>query len=390
MTQNDVVNKTDTLGTSSAGRRDFLNALYQGSPDNLYLELRCIHPTTGEARSLWGRIGNKPELGKALKQAEALNCEGYGVYFAPCLRKGKQGKAEAAALVPALWVDVDCDGDPYQRDQNLTTLRDFDPPPSFILDSGGGWHGYWLLDQPFQLQQDTDRQKIAGILRGLFAALGGDPEYVKTVAGIMRLPDSANTKPERGGVMVTVVESHPERCYPLETFAWLESQPQQTSFDKLKVVTLNGNGHHPLPSRTETYLASGAANGSRNTELFAAACQLRDAGYSQSDTERELIPRHLAGGSSEREALATIKSAYTRPARDPIAEPRHNAHQQVEQLVSRFGQTETERERPTMEQISAAVTACAHLNAVEWAAERQRLKVLCGDGLKIADLDRLY
>ncbi len=390
MTQNDVVNKTDTFGTSSAGRRDFLNALYQGSPDNFYLELRCIHPTTGEARSLWGRMGSKYELATALKQAEALNREGFGVYFAPCLRRGKHGKAEAAVLVPALWVDIDCEGDAHQRDQNLTRLKDFDPAPSFILDSGGGWHGYWLLDESFQLQSETDRQKIAGILRGLFAALGGDPEYVKTVAGIMRLPDSVNTKPERGGVLVTVVESHPERRYPLDTFAWLESQPQQTCYEGLKVVTLNGNGHHPLPPRTETYLASGAANGSRNNELFAAACQLRDAGYSQSDVERELIPRHLASGSSEREALATIQSAYSRPARDPILEPRQTARQQVEQLVSRFGQPETEREHPTMEQISAAVTVCAHLNPVEWAAERQRLKVLCGDGLKIADLDRLY
>ena len=390
MTHNDVVNKTDPLGTSSAGRRSFLNALYTGSPDNFYLELRCIHPTTGEARSLWGQIGNKRGLEAALKQAEALNHEGFGLYFAPCLRKRKQGKAEAAALVPVLWVDIDCDGDAYQRDQNLIRLKDFDPAPSFILDSGGGWHGYWLLDEPFPLQSEADRQKIAGILRGLFAALGGDPEYVKTVAGIMRLPDSVNTKPERGGVLVTVGESHLERRYPLATFTWLESQPHQPSVDRLKMGTLNGNGQHPLPPRTETYLVSGAADGSRNTELFAAACQLRDAGYSQSDTERELIPRHLASGSSEREALATIQSAYSRPARDPIPEPRQTAHQQVEQLVSRFGQPETERERPTIEQISAAVTVCANLNAVEWAAERQRLKVLCGDGLKIADLDRLY
>jgi len=390
MTQNDVVDKTDTFDTTSAGRREFLNALYQGSPNNLYLELRCIHPTTGEARSLWGRMGSKRELGAALKQAEALNRDGYGMYFAPCLRKGKQGKAEAAALVPALWVDIDCDGDAYERDQNLTRLSTFDPAPSFILDSGGGWHGYWLLDEPFPLQSDADRQKIAAILRGLFAALGGDPEYVKTVAGIMRLPDSVNTKPERGGVVVTVVESHPERRYMLDTLTWLESQPRQPNFDGLKGVTLNGNEHHPLPSRTETYLASGATDGIRNTELFAAACQMRDAGYSQSDAERELIPRHLASGSSEREALATIQSVYSRPARDPIPEPRQAARQQVEQLVSRFGQPETERDRPTMEQISTAVTACAHLNAVEWAAERQRLKAVCGDGLKIADLDRLY
>lgn len=328
MTQNVTMNKTDTLGAPSIGRRDFLNALYQGSPDNLYFELRCIHPTTGEARSLWGQMGKKTELAAALKQAEILNHGGFGVYFAPCLRKRKQGKAEAAALVPALWIDIDCN-DIYQRDHNLTRLSGFDPAPSFILDSGGGWHGYWLLDQPFQLQDDGDRQKIAGILRGLFAVLGGDLEYVKTVAGIMRLPDSVNTKPERKGVMISAVESHPERRYSLDMFAWLESQPQQTRFDGLKVVTLNGNGHHPLPLRTETYLTSGAANGTRNTELFAAACQLRDAGYSQADAERELIPRHLASGSSEREALATVASAYSRPERDPILVPREQARQQV-------------------------------------------------------------
>jgi len=69
MTQNNLVDKTDTLDTPSAGRREFLNALYQGSPDNLYLELRCIHPATGEARSLWGRMGNKTELAAAFKQA---------------------------------------------------------------------------------------------------------------------------------------------------------------------------------------------------------------------------------------------------------------------------------------------------------------------------------
>ena len=139
MTQNDIVDKTDTLVMPGGGRREFLNTLYQGSPDDLYLELRCIHPTTGEARSLWGRIGNKSELAGVLKQAEARNREGYGVYFAPCLRKAKQGKAEFAALVPALWVDIDCDGDTHQRDEGLQKLRDFDLAPSFIIDSGGGW-----------------------------------------------------------------------------------------------------------------------------------------------------------------------------------------------------------------------------------------------------------
>ncbi len=390
MTQNDVVNKTDTFDTSSAGRREFLNALYKGSPDNLYLELRCIHPTTGESRSLWGRMGSKSELASALKQAETLNHEGYGMYFAPCLRQGKQGKAAAAALVPALWVDIDCDGDTHQRDQGLVRLRDFDPPPSFIIDSGGGWHGYWLLEESFLLGSDAERDKIACILRGLFAALGGDPEYVKTVAGIMRLPDSVNTKPARGGIVVTVVESHPDRRYPLESFAWLESQPQQTSFDGAKVVTLNGNGHYPLPPRTETYLVSGATNGSRNNELFAAACQMRDAGYSQSDAERELIPRHLASGSSEREALATIRSAFSRSPRDPIAQLHETAQAQVDTLVKHYHRDQHEPERPTAAQVRDVVTACAVLDPLQWAQERKRLKAICGDTFRVEDLNQMY
>jgi hypothetical protein len=390
MTQNDVVDKTDTFDAPSFGRREFLNALYTGSPDNLYLELRCIHPTTGEARSLWGRIGNKSELAAALKHSEALNREGYGMYFAPCLRKLKQGKAEAAALVPALWVDIDCDGDAHQRDEGLQKLRDFEPAPSFILDSGGGWHGYWLLDEPCQLQGETDRQNIAGILRGLFSALGGDPEYVKTVAGIMRLPNSVNTKPERSGVVVTVVESHPERRYALKSFAWLESQPQQTSFDKLKVVALNGNGHHALPPRTESYLASGAANGSRNTELFAAACQLRDAGYSQTDAERDLIPHHLASGSSDHEALATIRSAYSRSPRDPITQPHETAQARVDTLVKHYHRDQNESERPTAAQVRDVVTACAVLDPLQWAQERKRLKAICGDTFRVEDLNQMY
>lgn len=377
-------------------RRTFLAALYSAAPDDLYLELRCIHPTNGDVRSLWAHMGNKAGRTAIFKQAERLNQEGFGLYFAPCLRKMKQGKAEAAALVPALWIDIDCDGD-AQHDKALARLREFDPAPSFILDSGGGWHGYWLLDKPFLLQTDADRQQIAAILRGLFAALGGDPEYVKTVAGIMRLPDSVNTKPERGGVVVNIIESHPERRYALEQFAWLESQPQPAKIAGMDVKSFNRNGKHPLPHRTEAYLASGATEGNRNAELFSAACQLRDAGYSQSEAESELIQRHVASGSTEREAIATITSAYSRSARNPLNKPTRepsttgqNASHQVAELVSRFGQPEKDRDRPTMDQISAAVTACAHLNPVEWAAERQQLKVLCGDGLKITDLDRLY
>ncbi len=367
--------------------RDFLRALYSGAPDELYFELRCIHPMTGEARSFWSKVGDQRTLTNALNRGTALNREdGYGLYFAPCLRSQKQGRAEAAALLPALWVDLDCDDDAARRAVALEKLHAFNPLPSAIIDSGGGLHAYWLLKETTSLIDEEARKQAAGILRGLFSALGGDPQYVKSVASVMRLPNSVNTKPERSGAIVTLLELHPDRRYPLSDFAWLESQPQVEQIGSLNVITLNGNGQHPLPKRTENYLVSGATEGSRNTELFEAACQLRDAGHAQSNAEAQLIPRYVADGSSEKEALATIRSAYSRPARDPLPNPRD----QVEQLVNRYSRQTEVSDRPTAAQIAETVRACAGMNPVEWAETRQRLKSVCGDGLKVADLDRLY
>ncbi|MCK6580334.1 MAG: DUF927 domain-containing protein [Anaerolineae bacterium] len=378
--------QTDAPGNTPAWR-DFLRALYKGAPDELYFELRCIHPTTGDARSLWSKVGDKRALTNAFNRGTTLNRENeYGLYFAPCLRSQKQGKVEAAALLPALWVDLDCDDDSAHRTAALEKLHAFNPLPSVIIDSGGGLHAYWLLKEPTSLIDEAARKQAAGMLRGLFSALGGDPQYVKSVASVMRLVGSVNTKPERGGVVVKLVELYPDRRYLLADFAWLESQPQVERIGSLNVLSLNGNGQHPLPKRTEDYLVSGAMEGSRNTELFQAACQLRDAGHSQPDAEAQLIPRYVAEGGSEREALATIRSVYSRPPRDPIQNPRD----QVEHLVNRYSRQTDASDHPTVTQIAETVRACAGMNPVEWAETRQRLKSVCGDGLKVADLDRLY
>lgn len=372
---------------SALDRRAFLGALYQGCPDDFYLELRCIHPETGEVKTFWSKIGDKRRLTNNFKQADSLNHEGFGLYFAPCLRSESKGSAESAALVPALWLDVDTDGDPTQCTRALERLQTFDPAPSFILNSGGGWHAYWLLDAPFYLTDEAARARIANVLRGLASALGGDPAYVKSVASVMRLPGSINTKPERNGAIVTIVESDPARRYSLSLFDWLAQPVEQPRVGTLKIVTLNGNGHHPLPRRTEDYLTAGAMKGNRNTELFQAACQLRDAGYSQSDAEAQLVPRYLADGCSEREALATIKSAYSRPAREPLPDPAGEARGRIARLIENHQPTQ---ERPSPQAIAETVEACAHLNAIEWADARAQLKTLCGDGLKTSDLDRMY
>ncbi len=73
-----------------------------------------------------------------------------------------------------------------------------------------------------------------------------------------------------------------------------------------------------LPARTRDYLAHGAPEGTRNVQLFDAACQFRDAGHSLEETEARLLGRALADGLTETEARQTIHSAFSKSAREPL------------------------------------------------------------------------
>jgi RecA-family ATPase len=73
-----------------------------------------------------------------------------------------------------------------------------------------------------------------------------------------------------------------------------------------------------LPERTLVYLRDGAQKGNRNDELLHAACQFRDARYSESEAIKQLVPRARADGLSSHEAVATIHSAFSRGAREQI------------------------------------------------------------------------
>ncbi|MEL6526926.1 MAG: hypothetical protein AAFQ07_14575, partial [Chloroflexota bacterium] len=281
-----------------------------------------------------------------------------------------------------------------QRDKTLAKLETFEPAPSIIVDSGGGWHGYWLLDEPYQLEEDENKKYIKLILEGLFSALDGDEGYVKSVASVMRLPDSTNTKPERVGVICTVKQFEPKRRYAMSAFDWLKVEPptRKSNFN------IQIDGLHPLPPRTQDYLASGSSDGSRNTDLFAAACQLRDAGYSQPEAENQLVSRYVADASAgentasrEKEARKTIASAFSQSAREPISSPRQLAHQKVSELVEQYGTPQTDLQRPSVEELTEVIGVCAQsMNPLEWAEQRLKFKMLTGDGLRITDIDRLY
>jgi len=394
MTHNEPPGKTAD-GKQIVSCVAFLAALYQGVDPGLWLELRCIDPTGAhKPTTRWSTI-DKPH--SILKQVQALNVSGYGVYFAPYPRRTKKGRAESAALLTVLWADIDCNGDPVWRAAALARLRRFLPAPSIIIDSGGGWHCYWLLDIPYLLTGEAERKYAAVLLHGLFKALDGDPGYVKSVASVMRLPGLVNTKPERGGACVSIIDFEPERRYPLSAFEWLVVTPESPKIGIGSSPT-TAAGYAPLPQTMLTYLSQGAPQGTRNKALFDATCQLRDAGFSQTEAEAQLVARYVADGSGEpdreRQALATISSAYTHPPREPLKQSAPQPSQptpqpSVDALLEQYTPAR-QTASPTAAQVTELVRACADLDPIAWAAERKRIKAVCKDEFRLTDLDRMY
>jgi len=72
-----------------------------------------------------------------------------------------------------------------------------------------------------------------------------------------------------------------------------------------------------LPPATEAIYHNGAPEGERNTQLFRMALQFRDQGLSQFDAESEAEIWGFKNGLTQNECVAAVKSAYSKPAREP-------------------------------------------------------------------------
>lgn len=81
---------------------------------------------------------------------------GWDIYYGICTRYGKGGTKNDCMRVSCVWVDFD----------NTSKLPDFKLQPDVIVNSGMGFHTYWLLESPVYVR--TGRwQEIEAINRGL-------------------------------------------------------------------------------------------------------------------------------------------------------------------------------------------------------------------------------
>jgi hypothetical protein len=131
------------------------------------------------------------------------------VGFAPVgIRPKQRANSEQILGIPGVWLDLDVGTQGHKKPNNppdleaaLSILDAFSLAPSLIVNSGGGLHAYWLLEEPWIFVQDADRtaakhllQRMGEIARRAAEPHGWAVDSVHDLARVLRVPGTYNHK----------------------------------------------------------------------------------------------------------------------------------------------------------------------------------------------------
>ena len=204
-------------------RELFLHTLFDEVPGKI--EVRSFPLNGGAPRQTF--CTTIPEALDAVDRDCAAGCN---VYLGMATRGSRvsdqtgrlSGGKDNLVAVRALWVDRDGLTEEGAREAYAIDLEQFPHRPSLRVDSGGGEHSYWLLEEPWLLDSPERIQALEHTLRGLADVLHADPASTDA-ARILRVPGTFNLPtPEKlaaGRVMAKCrIEDIDGRLYQAEVF----------------------------------------------------------------------------------------------------------------------------------------------------------------------------
>ena len=190
----------------------FFEAIFPKAEDRTYVEIRTIDKDSNVKRYFYPTA----TIDRLVSQVANLpHFKETNVYFGVCRRKGRKGTEKNVERVNCLWVDVDCK-DSQEKDRRLASLKNFKLPASIIVDSGHGFHCYWLLNKSYLIKSNEDKLKAKGYLKGLALALNGDKAF--DLCRILRVPGTKNLKNPDNPLPVEILKFDPALKYKLTEF----------------------------------------------------------------------------------------------------------------------------------------------------------------------------
>lgn len=210
---------------NSKGAVNFLRQVY---PDDLWL-LTAIRP---DRQFIETRTFSHAESDDCLEWVERFNGT-HNIYWSvnpPVGRFDKKAERTDIARVCYLHVDVDPRegedlGEERERIARLfgERLPDGVPEPTFVIDSGGGYQGFWKLCEPIVIDGDAEKAEDAKRynqqLEVLFRADAcHNIDRIMRLPGTVNVPDAKKLKKGRTEALARAVTFDLERVYNIEQF----------------------------------------------------------------------------------------------------------------------------------------------------------------------------
>lgn len=305
------------------------------SPSDLVRAL--FDSTTIDGRvSIWERQGKSsrhlaPSDASAIDtEASRFVAEGRDVYIGVALRRQglttlQRGKAEDCVALPGLFLDIDIDtGHGTHAAKNLPK-SDVDaseivsvlPEPTIIIDSGHGWHCWWLFDQLLPIGDNTrdtlSAQSEAFQRKAIDHAKskGWHVDNTSNLDRVLRLPGTINTKDGLNRAVTCLIADGPRyaSAEALLVAAGIHSVAHASVSSAARASGASAEMPQPRPERAAEQTIEEVK---RRLEKI------------QSEEKRELLAKVFAGESfapagSRDQTLQRIASsiAYVAPDRDP-------------------------------------------------------------------------
>lgn len=150
------------------------------------------------------------------------------LYFSPSIYKTAKRNQENVKLIKSFWIDIDCGEDkPYKtKEEGLSALDGFlaqtSLPRPNIVDSGHGYHIYWILKSPLEPKEwlpMANKLKSMCILNGFRV----DPSRTADSSSLMRPVGTYNLKT---GEMEQVLLIKSTKSYTLEDLKVIHELPK--------------------------------------------------------------------------------------------------------------------------------------------------------------------
>lgn len=248
--------------------------------------------------------------------------------------RGKNHRARNEDIVAINCFFADFDAKDFEDDKArvLAHIETLPIASSVIIDSGGGYHCYWLLRETFVITNDREHERARKVQQNWVKFVDGD-RGAKDLARVLRVPGTLNYKydpPRRA----EFVRADFERVYSLDELeaALPRVEPPDSPNPLPTRIPSKGHSRYALAAFIDELEKLARTNElARNDQLNKSAFalgQLVGAGMlDRNDVEARLLDVAHTIGLGECETHATIKSGIEAGMREPRTLPMNgNGH----------------------------------------------------------------